>query len=218
MSLHLIQTELKAPKNQKNTFGNYTYRSCEDILEAVKPLIKKYGGTITCSDEIVVLGERYYIKATATYSDKENNQTSVSAFAREPLTKPKFDESQITGSASSYARKYALNGLFAIDDTKDADFTNIEEDEKKPAYQPKKVNIATMQVIEGLINQTSSDIASVCKFYKVGSLSEMTPVVAQEAIKMLQKKLNKINNEENHMRQGEPQWLTYLILRKNTRS
>lgn len=120
MDLIKIQQELKAPKGQLNKFGNYKYRSAEDILEAVKPLLVKYDCLLTLSDEIVSIGERYYIKATATLKTKENS-ISVTAFAREAETKKGMDESQITGMASSYARKYALNGLFCIDDTKDAD-------------------------------------------------------------------------------------------------
>ena len=118
-----IQSELKAPKNQRNNFGNYNYRSCEDILEAVKPLLVKHGCTLTISDEIMPFNERIYVQATATLSDGEN-EIMVTAFAREAETKKGMDEAQITGAASSYARKYALNGLFLIDDTRDADATN----------------------------------------------------------------------------------------------
>jgi len=114
-----IQRKLKAPKNQLNKFGGYSYRSCEDIVEAVKPLLSP-GAFINISDEIVVVGDRYYVKATATFRYEGKSVSSV-AFAREPLTKKGMDESQLTGSTSSYARKYALNGLLAIDDGKDAD-------------------------------------------------------------------------------------------------
>ena len=117
-----IQTDLKAPKGQVNSFGNYRYRSCEDILEAVKPLLKANKCTLTISDEVTQIGERYYIKATATLKDAESDAEIVNtAFAREEDAKRGMDASQITGTASSYARKYALNGLFCIDDTKDAD-------------------------------------------------------------------------------------------------
>lgn len=115
-----IQTGLKAPKNQYNSFGEYRYRSCEDILEAVKPMLKDRNLVLTISDDVVQVGERYYVKATATITDGVNS-ISNSAFAREMLEKKKMDDSQITGATSSYARKYALNGLFCIDDTKDAD-------------------------------------------------------------------------------------------------
>lgn len=120
MILQEIQQKLKAPKNQRNNFGGYNYRSCEDIVEALKPILADYGAAIILSDEIVAVGERVYVKATATLKTKDE-QFSTTAFAREPVAKKGMDESQITGAASSYARKYALNGLFGIDDTKDAD-------------------------------------------------------------------------------------------------
>ena len=118
-----VQSQLKAPKNQRNDFGGFNYRSCEDILEAVKPLLKAEGLCLTITDDIVMLGDRYYVKATATLTDGERSLPNQ-AFAREPEERAKMDGSQVTGSASSYARKYALNGLFAIDDTKDADALN----------------------------------------------------------------------------------------------
>lgn len=122
-----VQNELKAPKSQYNSFGKYNYRSCEDIVEAVKPLLAKQGLALFIKDEMVFVGERYYIQATATITDGET-EISTTALAREPLEKKGMDESQITGTASSYARKYALNGLFAIDDTKDADSLNTSKD------------------------------------------------------------------------------------------
>lgn len=118
-----IQSELKAPKGQYNSFGKYNYRNCEDILEAVKPLLKKHGLSVLLSDELVTVGTRYYIKSTVTISDGEGS-IAVSAYAREEESKKGMDGSQVTGASSSYARKYALNGLFAIDDTKDSDTTN----------------------------------------------------------------------------------------------
>jgi len=117
-TLNKIQKELKAPKSQRNTFGNYNYRNCEDILEAVKPLLGK--ATLTLNDEIVQVGDRYYVKSTAKITEGTESE-SVSAYARESLDKKGMDSAQITGASSSYARKYALNGLFCIDDTKDAD-------------------------------------------------------------------------------------------------
>ncbi|MDA3803165.1 MAG: ERF family protein [Patescibacteria group bacterium] len=117
--LKTVQQELKAPKNQKNTFGNYNYRSCEDIFESVKKILPG-DTTIFIQDEMVNIGERYYVKAIAYFTDGESDIISV-AYAREALTKKGMDEAQITGSASSYARKYALNGLLLIDDTKDSD-------------------------------------------------------------------------------------------------
>lgn len=115
-----IQHRLKAPKGQYNSFGKYKYRSCEDILEAVKPILNDVGCTLTLSDEIVLIGDRFYVKATALLVGADTNH-QVTAYAREDEDKKGMDGSQITGTASSYARKYALNGLFCIDDTKDAD-------------------------------------------------------------------------------------------------
>ena len=120
-----VQNELKVPKNNTNTFGNYKFRNAEDILEALKPLLKKHNVTVIITDDVVMVGDRYYIKATVKFIDTETGEMiETSALAREEETKKGFDSSQITGSTSSYARKYALNGLFAIDDTKDSDTTN----------------------------------------------------------------------------------------------
>jgi hypothetical protein len=121
-----IQNKLNVPKNQRNTFGNYNYRSCEDILEALKPLLKEEGLLLTITDELVNIGERYYVKATVKVSDGTKDEI-FTAYAREEETKKGMDGSQITGASSSYARKYALNGLFLIDDNKDSDATNTHE-------------------------------------------------------------------------------------------
>ena len=127
-----VQSELKAPKGQYNSFGKYHYRSCEDIVESVKPLLKKEGLLLNLSDEIVNISDRFYVKATATVIDTEDEKSiSVSAFAREEKEKKGMDGSQVTGASSSYARKYALNGLFAIDDTKDSDATNTGDKSKE---------------------------------------------------------------------------------------
>lgn len=126
--LMYIQQELKTPKGQVNKFGGYKYRSCEDIFEAVKPLLKKVELVLNITDELVQIGERYYVKATAILSDGTETITNT-AYAREEETKKGMDSSQITGASSSYARKYALNGLFLIDDVKDSDATNTGEDE-----------------------------------------------------------------------------------------
>ena len=125
-----IQTELKAPKGQVNKFGGYKYRSCEDIMKAAKPVLAKYNCTVVIKDDVEYIGDRFYVKATATLTDVETGESiETTALAREPEMKKGSDESQITGAASSYARKYCLNGLFLIDDTKDADVTNKGNDE-----------------------------------------------------------------------------------------
>tara|TARA_Y100001937_G_C7135092_1_gene339508 strand:+ start:1361 stop:1837 length:477 start_codon:yes stop_codon:yes gene_type:complete len=133
-----IQVSLKAPKGQTNKFGGYKYRSCEDILTAVKPLLSEWGCVLTITDDVIEVGNRLYVKATAVLSDTETDKSlSVSAYARESESKKGMDDAQITGSASSYARKYALNGLFAIDDTKDPDATNKHgmDRPKDPGYK-----------------------------------------------------------------------------------
>lgn len=122
--LQQIQAELKAPKGQTNTFGKYKYRSCEDILEAVKPILAKHNISLTLSDDMIEVGGRVYVQATAVLKKDGAIIESVTACAREAVDKKGMDDAQITGAASSYARKYALNGLFCIDDTKDADATN----------------------------------------------------------------------------------------------
>ena len=121
--LQIIQQKLKAHKGQYNSFGKYQYRSCEDILEAVKPLLAETNTVLTISDELVLIGDWHYVRAVVTLADADGKEMTA-AYAREPEIKKGMDASQITGTASSYARKYALNGLFCIDDTKDPDATN----------------------------------------------------------------------------------------------
>ena len=137
LKLVQIQRELKAPKGQFNSFGKYHYRSCEDITEAAKPLCAKYNAALILEDDVVEIGGRFYIKSTARLTDAENGASvSASAFAREEETKKGMDASQLTGATSSYARKYALSGLFALDDTKDSDYTNTGDGsatENKPS-------------------------------------------------------------------------------------
>lgn len=134
-----IQSELKAPKGQRNSFGNYNYRSCEDILEAVKPLLAKHQAALTISDSIELIGTRFYVKATAKFVDVvDGTMIENTAYARESESKKGMDDSQLTGATSSYARKYCLNGLFAIDDTKDADTNEYHEQQKKQEAKPAK--------------------------------------------------------------------------------
>ena len=130
--LNHIQANLNAPKNLYNSFGKYKYRNLEGIFEGLKPLLKETKCTVTISDEIVCVNEMNYIKATATLSNGNDRNISVTGWARESVSKKGMDDSQITGSTSSYARKYAMNGLFAIDDTKDADSMDNREHETKP--------------------------------------------------------------------------------------
>lgn len=166
MSIHdilsKIQIELKVPKSQFNSFGKYNYRSAEDILESAKPICSKHGATLTLSDEAVNIGERYYIKATATLSVADI-KIETTAFAREDSEKKGMDGSQISGTASSYARKYALNGLFCIDDTKDTDTdehsNQCKEAAKKDAAAWDAVNKSLMDYAKsiGVLPKTVQD-------------------------------------------------------------
>ena len=181
-----IQRKLNAPKSNFNKFGGYNYRSCEDILEAVKPLLSEQKAVLTISDCIKQVGDRYYIEATATLLDCETDEKiSNTALAREAAEKKGMDESQITGAASSYARKYALNGLFCIDDTKDADTMDNTQTPaaKKPARQQKSQTPAaaadtiTPDEAKELYNKCSKESVNLmilCSLYKVQTVKDLT--------------------------------------------
>lgn len=191
-----IQTELKAPKKQYNSFGKYNYRSCEDILDALKPLLNKYNASVIIADDILQIGTRFYVKATATFIDNETGQMkSATAFAREPETKKGMDESQITGTASSYARKYCLNGLFLIDDQKDADTDeNRNEREGRQQKQPKQQKSQKPQEKEFDPNEVSEKHA---KLNAVRSLCKQGKINEQAIINVFrQKKPNLKSIEE----------------------
>lgn len=182
-----IQTELKAPKGQYNSHGGFKYRSCEDILEAVKPLLKKYNLILTLHDEIVNIGDRYYVKAEACLRDSKEAFICDTAYAREAAERKGMDASQITGTASSYARKYALNGLFLIDDTKDAD---TDEHARQTAEQPetkeqpeKKATARQIEVLKNLVE----DIDAMLKYYKVDKIEDLTMKQASDTITKLKK-------------------------------
>lgn len=170
--LSKIQQEIKAPKNLKNSFGGYMYRNAESILEAVKPYEKEYKVALTLADEILQAGDRYYIKATATMRDTESAETiSVSALARESQDKKGMDDSQITGTASSYARKYALNGLLLLDDTKDAD-----TDEYQKQSRPDKASVAQIKTIEEICAKHKVDIDAL---YDMNNIDKKNITAAQ---------------------------------------
>lgn len=201
-ALQKIQAELKAPKGQYNSFGKYAYRSAEDILEAVKPLLKKNKAELILSDEIVEVGGRIYVKATAMLN-ADGEKAVVNAYAREPEQKKGMDESQITGTASSYARKYALNGLFLIDDTKDADTDEYkhtqnnalqpapkQSEQKQPIDGNKKINRKTIETLEGMIAQTNSDRGAMLGYYGIDKLEDMTADMAKDCYAKLKGKLN----------------------------
>lgn len=175
-----IQHKLKAPKGQYNSFGKYNYRSCEDILEGVKPLLKEHNLALLIDDEIVQIGERYYVKATAKITDGRE-VVSATAYAREPDTKKGMDESQITGATSSYARKYALNALLCIDDTKDAD---TMDNSKKPAQQTQET-VYNWQTLKARATQggiSEDDLKHYLKeTLKVNESKDMTQELYQQA-------------------------------------
>lgn len=175
-----IQHKLKAPKGQYNSFGKYNYRSCEDILEGVKPLLKEHNLALLIDDEIVQIGERYYVKATAKITDGREI-VSATAYAREPDTKKGMDESQITGATSSYARKYALNALLCIDDTKDAD---TMDNSKKPAQQTQET-VYNWQTLKARATQggiSEDDLKHYLKeTLKVNESKDMTQEHYQQA-------------------------------------
>lgn len=185
-----VQNELKAPKNQYNDFGKYKYRSAEDILEAVKPLLKKYDLTLTLSDSIIQRGERVYVEAMAHITNGEE-AIYVTAYAREPEAKKGMDESQITGTASSYARKYALNGLFLIDDTKDADTNQYKEQttkEEPEQFVDEIISARNAKDIKSLLQETGANVPAFLEYYGVKSVEELTRSQYADAVKRLSKK------------------------------
>lgn len=204
-----IQTRLKAPKGQENTFGHYNYRSCEDILEAVKPLLKEQNCALVISDGIEHIGERYYICAEASLIDTETgDKVSNKAYAREEENKKGMDGSQITGTSSSYARKYALNGLFAIDDAKDADTDGFRKQTNGPTkaeqaadskkadkinegFNPDDVEMATEEQIEAIkaaAKEAKVNIITALKAKKKQSLHDLTYVEANGFLDLLNSK------------------------------
>jgi len=182
--LSVIQLNLIAPKNQYNSFGKYNYRSCEDILEGLKPCLQETKTAVTVNDEIVQIGDRYYIKATATLFDCETGESvSNTAYAREEESKKGMDASQVTGATSSYARKYALNGLFCIDDVKDADTRDNRQEEakKQQKEEQEQKNIENSPIsevkVKALLARCESEGVNpekILSLYKVKSFEELT--------------------------------------------
>lgn len=187
--LFTIQQNLKAPKSQHNSFGDYNYRSCEDIQEAVKPLLGELKAVLLLEDDIRLIGDRYYIVASATLQDVESDESITNiAYARETDSKPKMDAAQITGSCSSYARKYALNGLFCIDDAKDPDTMN-NGSQTKPTGQQSKVapvqlvDVNHINTIHSELRRTGASLQAVLNRYKINTLEEMTVQQFSSAMK-----------------------------------
>lgn len=200
-----VQADLKAPKNRRNTFGKYNYRSCEDILEAVKPLLKKVKASVFIRDSIKEVAGRIYIEATAYFADIENPDANgsfvcVTAYAREPQEKKGMDDPQITGTASSYARKYALNGLFLIDDVKDADSDEYreetEEKAKKTSAKAKKVTDASvldgyvtsaqLQTLNMLLDKAEITEDKFRQIYNIATMPEFPADKYDDAVKKLE--------------------------------
>lgn len=190
-----IQSELKAPKNQFNKFGNYKYRSCEDILEAVKPLLTKEKLSLTISDEVINVGSYNYIKATVSLSDGTDKVT-VSALAREAEVQKGMSDSQITGSSSSYARKYALNGMFLIDDTKDADHQDNRSyvPVAKPVAKPDELTILKNE-LNDLLEDNGYNNPVKKKSYISKVLQKTTIDSVDDANKVLNELSYEVNNE-----------------------
>ena len=183
-----VQTELKAPKGQFNAFGKYKYRSCEDILEALKPVLNKYKLTFFINDEIVEVNNRNYVKATITIIniEKPDEQIQTSALAREEEIKKGMDGSQITGASSSYARKYALNGMFMIDDTKDSDSTNTHGKDKTEQEKAQNFLNSRNGMIEKLSEYVKGDkLERMLKNYGVNELFEMKDEQLKDACKKI---------------------------------
>ena len=183
-----VQNKLKAPKSQFNSFGKYNYRNAEDILEAVKPILKEIGATTFLKDEVALIGDRYYLKTTAIFVDIETGEkVEVEAMAREAEEKKGMDSAQVTGATSSYARKYALNGLFLIDDTKDNDHDTLH----KTDIKKEELKISQIQIdsIVDLIEKTKSDLKRILQHFEIEEIPEMTAKQAVEGIKMLENKL-----------------------------
>jgi hypothetical protein len=191
-SLQKIQSKLHVKKEQKNTFGKYNYRSCEDILEAVKPLLEANSCILTLSDEMIEVGGRVYVKATAQISDTTVETIAgafaVTACAREAETQKGMADAQITGAASSYARKYALNGLFAIDDTKDDDATN-DHKEKPVAKKPPNI----VQVMEALNKCTDEKSLDIC--YGAATKYEFSLADSDKIVECKQNILSRLTSE-----------------------
>lgn len=192
--LMLIQNELKCPKDQFNSFGKYHYRSTESILEAVKPLLKKNGLSLFVSDSIELIGERYYIKATCKLINTEDGETiEVSAMARESLDKKGMDSSQVSGATSSYARKYALNGLFLIDDTKDFDSAEVSKQTSKSSSSTNTSSLTEKQIkrLYAVANKGGFNAEqvklSVIKDYKKEHVKDLSKKEYDELVSRLEK-------------------------------
>lgn len=196
-----VQTELNAPKNRRNSFGKYNYRSCEDILEAVKPLLKEVKASVFIQDSVMEMAGRVYVEANAYFIDTEKPDipmVTVTAYAREPLEKKGMDEPQITGTASSYARKYALNGLFLIDDVKDPDSdeyrnetegknkSSKKKDETDASVLDNYINAEQVATLDMLLKKANVAQEKFCEIYKIACVPELPADEYADAVKKLE--------------------------------
>lgn len=181
-----IQHRLNAPKNLYNSYGNYSYRSAEGILEAVKPLLYEYGCTIKFESEIVEVADRIYIYEKAILTDTETGESIVAGEpAREPDTKKGMDSAQVTGATSSYAKKYALNSLFAIDDNKDADTNELHAETEARTQEP-KIDAKNVEQITALADEKGVSLMAICERFNLGSIQDMTKTQFVKAVRMLE--------------------------------
>lgn len=198
-----VQGALKAPKDQRNNFGKYNYRSCEDILEALKPILKEVGAVVTITDRINQIGDRYYIESIASFIDVEDGKAvQVMGYAREAQEKKGMDDSQITGATSSYARKYALNGLFAIDNTDDMDkLNNAEADwnkKQEKKTKPKQDNEQEVKHMFSLANEAGIKPAKIAEKMMVDFKKSKTKDLTSDEIKQLVAWISQISFEETN--------------------
>lgn len=182
-----IQTEIKAPKNLYNSFGQYNYRNAESICEAAKPYLKKENASLVLHDDLVNVGDRIYVKATACLIDNESGRTvEATAFARETLSKKGMDDSQITGAASSYARKYALNGLFLLDDTKDADTDENRIERENRQAEKKTISKTEAKAFYAMLQNRGIDVNDFMAEKNIQKLSDLSPEEYAKAMRELE--------------------------------
>lgn len=189
--LNFVQSKMKAPKNLFNSFGKYKYRNAESILEAFKPYGKELGLVLMLNDSVEQIGDRVYIKATATLIDiEDNSRTEVSAYAREPMSKKGLDDSQLSGATSSYARKYCLNGLFLLDDTKDADTDEYrtQAENQYKAQKPQKLTDIQVQSLINVVAKKGLDIDELLSKVGLDGTDELTAETYNEIVKMVRGK------------------------------
>jgi len=202
--LSQLQQDIKAPKNKKNTFGNYNYRSCEDVMQSFKEINKQYNFFLSVTDEIINIGDRYYIKATAKITDGENIVENV-AYAREDENKKGMDLSQLTGACSSYARKYALNGLFCLDDTKDPDTDEFRKNQQNESQNKQKENVLE-STLPPQNQQFKFDEPSEELLNEIKQLIELLPLDESKKLE----KIQEYTEEKGTSKLSGKPWVRYI--------